>query len=155
MPKRTRTQTRLQEIGQKIQAGIEAAYKRLPAEDRRLVERHKILFDLSLVPAPKPEEKPKDVTSRGAIEELWCSVKHLLHTEGHLEESIANAARVGNEKALAALGLLLDRARQQRQTVVRLALENELAVCDRCRDDLATRDPIAKPARRQGKERRL
>lgn len=154
MAKRTRTQTRLQGIGRKIQAGIEAAYKRLPAEDRKFVERHNILFDLSLVPAPKAEEKPKDVTSRGAIEELWCSVKHLLHTEGHLEESIANAARVGNEKALAALGLLLDRTRQERQTVVRLALENELARCDRCRDDLAARDRIAKGVRRQGKERR-
>ena len=134
--RQTRRQKRLAEIYEEIAATIDRKARRLPAADRKLLEKLGIEFDFRMAPAPPPKEEPADITSRGSIEELWCSVKHFLHTEGHLEESIANAAKVGNTAAVNTFGRLLAQTRAMRQTIVRLSLENELAGCERCKGDL-------------------
>jgi hypothetical protein len=58
-----------------------------------------------------------EVTSRGHIEELHCLLKHLLHAEGHAEETIANYARKGDEAAVQTMAKILDSIRRIRQTV--------------------------------------
>lgn len=63
----------------------------------------------------------KEVTSRGSSEEHWYSVKHALHTEGHLEEMISQAASRGDYKELSHLAKVLDDTRNQRQRLVQEA----------------------------------
>jgi len=58
-----------------------------------------------------------EVTSRGRIEELHCLLKHLLHAEGHAEESIANYARKGDTEAVQVMAKTLDAIRRIRQAV--------------------------------------
>jgi len=61
------------------------------------------------------------VTSRGDSEEHWYAVKHALHTEGHLEEMISQAAAAGNRYQLINLVKILDVTRMQRQRLVQQA----------------------------------
>jgi len=88
-----------------------------------------------------------DLTSRGALEENWCLVKHLLHAEGHAEECIANAARAGKKSEVERLGLLLDKVRRERQALVSLIFgsaeakrssRSEPSPCVRCKGDLGS-----------------
>lgn len=82
-----------------------------------------------------------EVSSRGIREESWCTTKHLLHAEGHLEEEIANASRHAPE-LLKELAETLNTIRELRQKSVKRVLgvrENEnvpAGDCPRCSADL-------------------
>jgi hypothetical protein len=81
-----------------------------------------------------------EVTSRGALEENWCLVKHLLHAEGHAEESMANAARAGRDDRVLHLSRVLNRIRKDRQEVVDHIFNDHCETplsCERCRNDLS------------------
>ncbi len=85
-----------------------------------------------------------EVSSRGVNEEAWCSVKHTLHLEGHLEENIANAVR-HNPKDVVFYAKKLDEARNMRQELVKKVLGVEDSQketsggCPRCSADLRGR----------------
>jgi|GEM_PF-6221149 len=66
-----------------------------------------------------------------SVESSWCSVKHLLTTEGHLEEMIENAARAGIP--CDDLAEQLTFCRSAREEILRVGTDGE---CLRCKDDL-------------------
>ena len=81
------------------------------------------------------------ITSRGAIEEGWCSIKHALHVEGHLEEMIANAARDHPEDVLDLGRKLAEAQRMRRELVLKYcgACPSSAPTnpgCPRCQEDL-------------------
>lgn len=85
-----------------------------------------------------------EVSSRGVNEEAWCSVKHALHLEGHLEENIANAVRHSPQDVVF-YAKKLDETRNLRQELVKKVLgvedsgKEKSGGCPRCSADLRGR----------------
>lgn len=78
-----------------------------------------------------------------ALKLYWCSIKHVLLLEGHLEELIANAARQRDIGVIQKLGRELNHTMQKRRSlitcVVRSAGKKSAQGCIRCAGDLVTR----------------
>jgi hypothetical protein len=97
------------------------------------------------------------MTSRSAIEEFHCLTKHLLHSEGHLEEMMANAARSGHDHLVHELAAMLDRVRRERQLVQKMALDLErngvefTGGCTRCQADMGSWEPHGRPQGHRGR----
>lgn len=87
-------------------------------------------------------EIENEISSRGIKAEHWCTCKHLLHAEGHIEESMANAVR-HEPQFITELSEDLDSVRALRQKAVNrvLGVSNGAPVvnsdaCPRCSADL-------------------
>jgi hypothetical protein len=102
-----------------------------------------------------------EVTSRGAIEEFHCAIKHALHLEGHLEEMIANAARSKHNTLLHHLAEILDDVRKNRQELQKISVDleaggvNFTGPCTRCRADMSGLGAPQHPRRLRKRARSL
>lgn len=79
------------------------------------------------------------------LQDYWCAIKHLLITEGHIEEMLANAARLQNLIEVRRLGQSLSKTKMRRirliQTVVtqgdpQMQDQGSSDRCDRCISDI-------------------
>ena len=87
--------------------------------------------------AGAPKGSGATPTSRDAVEEVWCAVKHYVALEGHLGEMIANAAVAGQPEVLQAYGALLSQATGARRALMERALTGRTSGrgCQGCRED--------------------
>ena len=108
-------------ISQKAQVIFDEAVKRLPKEDLELMASNKIDFNLNFF--KRPEEPTLGIISRGAREEFSCAQKHAGLCEGHLEESVANMAAMGNQEMILKVAQILRRQREVRKMVEDLIWE--------------------------------
>lgn len=89
-------------------------------------------------------EIENEISSRGVKAEHWCVCKHLLHAEGHIEETMANAVR-HEPQFITELSEDLDSVRTLRQKAVNrvLGVSNGTTTgsdsCPRCSADLEIR----------------
>lgn len=136
---------RTQEVAERAKPVLDRAIKRLPKADREFMEAQGIGWAVTFESLPKPSKKKqqREVTSRGGVEEFWCAVKHGLHQEEHLAESIANVAALGDSALLAEVGQCLTASRRLRRRIARLMQSGRVPLGEnadgcgaRCRDDL-------------------
>jgi len=75
--------------------------------------------------------------AKSSLDQYWCTIKHLLTAEGHLEEIIANAARAGNRAMLkkASDGLEFVTGRRRHFISLVLGAKDNPGGCNRCKND--------------------
>jgi len=88
---------------------------------------------------PRQQGQQGAPTSRNAVEEVWCAVKHYVALEGHLGEMLANAA-VAQHKSMGYFGELLAQATRTRRELQEYAMTGRLTGrgCRSCEEDRKT-----------------
>jgi len=118
--------------------------------DRQMAVKEALISEKKYLDANRTCELYNDSTVKD-ISDLWCAIKHLLITQGHIMESMANASRKGDNSKVESLGERLNRVIERRERLLAMALcriddlmtevYHELHStpqrgCPRCADDL-------------------